>query len=94
MTILQIEHPVVDFDAWKATFAGDPTKRRESGMRSYRILRPLDDPKYVIIDCEFASSAEAEAFLAKMREAWKRVVGKIIERPQGRISVVTEIRHY
>ena len=94
MTILQIEHPIFDFDAWKATFDGDATRRRESGMRSYRILRPLGDPKYVIVDCEFHDSMEAEAFLAKMLEAWKRLVGKLIETPQARISVVAEIKEY
>jgi hypothetical protein len=94
MTILQIEHPIYDFDTWKATFDSDPTKRKESGMRGYRILRPADDPKYVIVDCEFDSTREAEAFLAKMREAWRRVVGKIIDSPQARMSVVSEARQY
>jgi hypothetical protein len=53
MPILRIEHPVPDFDAWKRAFDGDPIGRRQSGVRRYRILRPVDDPKYVMVDLEF-----------------------------------------
>jgi hypothetical protein len=94
MTILQIEHPIFDYETWKATFDSDPTRRRDSAMRGYRILRPLGDPKYVIVDCEFHDRTEAEAFLAKMRDAWKGIVGKLIETPQARISDVIESKEY
>lgn len=41
---LQIEHPVRDFDAWKAALDSDPVGRERGGVRRYRILRPTDDP--------------------------------------------------
>lgn len=94
MTILQIEHPIFDYDIWKKVFDSDPTKRMESGMRSYRILRPLDDRRYVIIDCVFDTPVEAEGFLAKMRDSWKRAVGQVIDNPRARISVVAEAKQY
>jgi hypothetical protein len=53
MYILWIEHPVSDYDAWKAAFDSDPIGRECSGVRRYRILRATDDPNYVMIDLEF-----------------------------------------
>jgi hypothetical protein len=40
MYILRIEHPVPDYDTWKASFDSDPIGRERSGVRRYRILRP------------------------------------------------------
>lgn len=91
MTILQIEHPVRDFDAWKAAFDSDPVGRREGGVRSYRVYRPADDPNYVVVDLELDSPAEAEAFLGRLRDLWSRAVAKgLIRDPQARILEVAE----
>jgi len=38
MTILRIEHPIPDFDAWKKAFDSDPVGREKSGVRRYQIL--------------------------------------------------------
>ncbi len=46
MVILQIEHPVPSFDAWKKAFDSDPVNRKQSGVRRYRVLRPIDNPNY------------------------------------------------
>jgi len=53
MTILRIEHAVRNFDVWKKTFDSDPLGRKKSGVWCYRILRPTDNPNYVMIDLEF-----------------------------------------
>jgi hypothetical protein len=45
--------------AWKAAFDSDPVGREKSGVRRYRVLRPVDDPNYVMIELEFDSSPEA-----------------------------------
>lgn len=50
MIILQIEHPVPSFEEWKRAFDSDPVDRQRSGVRRYRILRPVDDPNFVVID--------------------------------------------
>jgi hypothetical protein len=70
--VLQIEHAVRDFDAWKATFDSDPLGREQGGVRQYRILQPIDDPNYVIVDLEFDNSVEADAFRLALREMWVR----------------------
>ena len=41
MYMLQIEHPVPDFDGWKQAFDSDPVGREKLGVRRYRILRPV-----------------------------------------------------
>ncbi len=94
MHVLRIEHPVPDFDAWKEAFDSDPVGRKQSGMRSYRISRPTDDHTYVMIDLDFDGSSEAEAFLAKLRELWARVQGRIMESPRARIVEVVESNEY
>ena len=68
MPVLQIEHTVRDFDAWKAAFDSDPLGREQGGVRSYRIYQPLDDPNYVIVDLEFDNSVEADAYRLALRE--------------------------
>jgi hypothetical protein len=50
MFILKIEHPVPDYAGWKKAFDDDPAGRKKSGVRRYRILRPVDNPNYVMID--------------------------------------------
>jgi hypothetical protein len=94
MIIVQIEHPVPNFDAWKKAFDSDPVGRERSGVRRYQVLRPIDNPNYSIVDLEFNSSSEGEAFLAAMREVWRRVEGTIIESPRVRIVEVVESKVY
>ena len=94
MTILEIEHPVHDYDSWKAVFDADATHRKQSGMRRYRITRLVENPSYVVVLTEFDGSREAEDFLARMRQAWTLVVGKVIESPRARIADVVEHKEY
>jgi hypothetical protein len=44
MHVLQIEHPIGDFDTWKGAFDRFSTKRQESGVRHHQVFRPTDDP--------------------------------------------------
>ena len=50
MHILRIEHRIRDFDTWKEAFDRDPIGREQGGVRRYRVLRPVDDPNYVMVD--------------------------------------------
>lgn len=62
MYILRIEHPVSDFDGWKMVFDSDPVGREKSGVRRYRVLRPIDDANYVMIDLtEFQAAVKKDA---------------------------------
>jgi hypothetical protein len=90
--ILRIEHPVPNYDAWKEAFDSDPISRGQSGVRRYRILRPTDDPNYIMIDLEFDSASEAEAVHSALRELWSRV--GVMHSPQARIVEAVESREY
>jgi len=58
------------------------------------VLRPIDDPNYVMIDLDFDTRAQAEALLAAMRVVWGRVQGKVMTRPQARIVEAVEAKDY
>jgi hypothetical protein len=88
MHVLRVEHEVPDFDAWKQTFDTDPIGRKDGGVRRYRILRAADDPNYVLIDLEFDSSGEAEAFHGKLRELWGRV--DVMRNPTARVVEIVD----
>ena len=90
MYILRIEHPVPSYTGWKQAFDSDPVGRKKMGVRRYRILRPVDNPNYVMIDLEFDTASQAEALLAAMRVVWGRVEGTIITSPQSRIVEAVE----
>ncbi len=70
MPTLQIEHGVHDYDAWKEAFDRDPVGRAAGGVRRYRILRLADEPNYVIIDLDFDTLVEAEAFHRRLETLW------------------------
>lgn len=93
MTVLRIEHPVSDYDAWKTLFDGDPADRRGSGVQEYRIFRPIDDMAYVAIELDFSSTAEAEAMLAKLQGVWDNALasGAVTRQPSGRILEMVEV---
>jgi hypothetical protein len=67
MTTLHIEHAITDYETWKAAFDRFAPARAEAGVRGHRILRPVDDPAYVVIDLDFATEPEATAFLNFLR---------------------------
>ena len=95
MPILQIEHAVRDFDAWKQAFERDPVGREKGGVRRYRVLRSTDDPDQVIVDLEFDTATEAEAFRTALHELWGRVGGDLgLEGPRARIVEEVETGKY
>jgi hypothetical protein len=62
MATLHIQHPVTDFDTWTSAFQRFAEARRNAGVRAQRIQRPVDDERYVVIDLDFDSAAEARSF--------------------------------
>ncbi|MBZ0285750.1 MAG: hypothetical protein K8L97_33785 [Anaerolineae bacterium] len=92
MILLHIEHSVVHFDNWKASFDNFAELRQKSGVRRYHVLRPVDNPNYAIIDLEFDELSQAESLLASVQEVWKRVGGTLINNPQWRFSEVVETK--
>ncbi len=72
MTItMKIELEVRDYNLWRQAFAQDRAGRAAHGMRRYRIYRPVDDEKRVMIDSDWDAAASAQRFLDVMRaQVW------------------------
>jgi hypothetical protein len=92
MILLHIEHTVLNFDNWKASFDSYAELRQRSGVRRYRVSRPIDNPNFAMIDLEFDSLSEAEALLAAVQQVWQRVGGTLIKDPQWRFSEAIETK--
>lgn len=63
MITLHIEHSIVDFTVWNGAFERFADHRERAGVRGYRVLRPVDDPAYIVIDLDFDTAEEAAGFL-------------------------------
>jgi hypothetical protein len=94
MIVLHIEHTVMNFDNWKASFDNHEQLRQQSGVRHYQISRPIDNPNFAMIDLEFDSIGEAEALLAQVQQVWQRVGGTLLSDPQWRFSEVVDSKEY
>lgn len=94
MHTLQIEHPVPDFDAWKRAFDSDPVHREQSSVHRYRVMHPVDDERYAIVELEFDGASQAEAMLTALRELWGRVEGQVMTNPQARIVEMVESKEF
>jgi hypothetical protein len=92
MPIVRIEHAVPSFEKWKEAFDRDPADRKGSGVRSYRVSRAQDDPNFVMIDLDFDSLGEAEAFLTTMQQIWNGPGKAVMLGPRARIVQVVESR--
>jgi hypothetical protein len=95
MTTLHIEHPITDFATWKAAFDRHAPLREQSGVRGHRIQRPLGDDHYVVIDLDFETSPEAEAFLELLRtRVWSSPANSpaLVGSPQAKILESAEVR--
>lgn len=62
MATLHIEHAISDYPTWKAAFDRFAAARDAAGVRRHRVQRPIDDADYVMIDLEFDSTDQAQAF--------------------------------
>ena len=93
---VRIDHTVVDFDAWKATFDRDPIGREQIGVRSYRITRAADDPNAVGIDLDFDDADAAQRFSGAIRQLWQspQAGAVLASTPELRILDQAEVRAY
>jgi ribosomal protein L35AE/L33A len=94
MIMLQIEHPVTDYNSWKKAFDIDPVNRKRSGVKRYRIFRQTDNPNYVIVELEFDKLDKAKEVLAALQVVWKQIEGKIMTGPKTRIIEMVESKEY
>jgi hypothetical protein len=90
MILLHVEHATPNFEAWKTSFDSYAALRQQSSVRRYRIVRPIDNPNFAMIDLEFDSVGEAQSLLGAVQQLWQRVGGTLIQDPQWRICEVAE----
>ena len=62
MATLHIQHPVTDFETWTSAFNRFAEARCKAGVRAQRVQRPVDNPRFVVIDLDFDSTGEAQSF--------------------------------
>ena len=63
MTTLHIEHRITDYDTWRVAFDRLAEARRRAGVIAGRVSRPVDDPKYIVVNLYFDTAQHATAFL-------------------------------
>lgn len=68
MVTLRVEHQIHDYESWQEAFDSFAGARTNAGVRSFAIRQPLDDPKYLMLDLEFATTGQAEAFASFLHE--------------------------
>ena len=93
MQTLHIEHGISGFNEWKSAFDRFADFRVQAGVRRYTIRQPVDDANYVMIDLDFDSTKEAQAFLGFLREkVWpsQENAPALVGAPQTRISTTIE----
>jgi hypothetical protein len=69
MAILHIEHAISDFAVWTAAFGRLAERRRSAGVRHEQVCRPVDDPHYVLVELDFPTVQQAQAFLQFLIES-------------------------
>lgn len=96
MATVHIDHPVQDFNGWKAVFDRFSDIRMKHRVRRYDISQPIDDPNFVMIRLDFDTRPDAEAFLATMRTVWGAPTAATVlaGAPQTRITEFAETREY
>jgi len=90
MVTLHIEHPITDFDTWRAAFDRFGRARADGGVLSARVCRPVDDDRYVLIDLDFATVHQAQQFERFLRT---RIWSTRDDAPGLAGSPVTRILH-
>jgi hypothetical protein len=62
MVTLHIEHPITDYTTWRTAFDSFADARRNAGVTGERVMRPVDDSRYIFVALDFASAEQAAAF--------------------------------
>ena len=68
MVTLHIEHAITDLQTWRGAFERFAGMRREAGVLAHRVAQPVDDDHYILVDLDFATTEQAQRFLAFLRD--------------------------
>ncbi len=63
MATLHIEHAITDYEIWRAAFDRLADVRRNAGVVSGRVARPVDDPGYIVVTLDFDTREHATGYL-------------------------------
>ena len=91
MSTLLIEHKISDFATWHDAFTRFAARRREGGVIGELIMRPVDDPHYVIVELEFTTLDEARQFQHFLEsQVWSTPASSpaLVGSPRARIAEV------
>jgi hypothetical protein len=94
MPTLLIEHSISDFDTWHAAFGRFAARRKEGGVLHERIMQPISDPHYVLIDLEFATREGAQRFKQFLEtQVWSTQANSpaLVGSPKARIADIAPI---
>ncbi len=89
MPTLLIEHAISDFDTWHDAFVHFGQRRKQGGVIGERIMQPVDDPHYVLIDLEFTTIEEARNFQKFLEtQVWSTPANSpaLVGSPRARIA--------
>jgi hypothetical protein len=71
MTTLLIEHPISDYRTWRTAFDVFEPFRMAAGVVAHRVLSPIDDDRYVVVELDLPDAERAAAFLDVLRtQVW------------------------
>jgi hypothetical protein len=62
MATLHIEHPITDLETWLGAFGRFAEARTSAGVTAQRVHQPIDDEKYILVELDFDSAEQAQAF--------------------------------
>lgn len=68
MATLHIEHAITDLETWLSAFNQFAEARRQAGVRAERIQQPVENASYIVVDLDFQTVDEAEAFLRFLKD--------------------------
>ena len=91
MPTLLIEHSISDFDLWYDAFMRFAARRKEDGVLRERVMQPVDDPHYVLVDLEFGTLEAARGFQQFLEtQVWSTPSNSpaLVGSPQARIAEV------
>jgi hypothetical protein len=62
MATLHIEHGITDLQSWLGAFGRFGEAREKAGVNAQRVHQPVDDDKYILVELDFDTAEQAEAF--------------------------------
>jgi hypothetical protein len=69
-----VQHRVADYDVWRKAYDESETTQKTGGVTHQSVYRAKDDPNSLLVTHGFATTADAETFLAgtELRDAMQQ----------------------